>query len=218
MLRRAGSLGRGGAGLGGAGWGGHAEWGHLRRFFGTSSHLSPSPSGLVFLVSPPGSRPPPPPPPPFSLPGGPEHLPALSPCFHSLHSVPHWGTLPCTDAPYKLGPVTLVPHAWLPSWTHVPNWFRDPTTLPSFPFLSFCFRTVKFSGVGTGGERRPIENLKQTLGQAQTLPYVPGLWGYTGLLFFPSGSLHSHCPADSPTPTSPQPGLGQPPRASSTVP
>lgn len=45
-----------------------------------------------------------------------------------------------------------------------------------------------------------MSDVKQTLGQAQTLPYVPSLWGYTGLLFFPSGSLHSHCPADSPTP------------------
>lgn len=26
---------------------GAAEWGHLRKFFGTSSYLSPSPSGLV---------------------------------------------------------------------------------------------------------------------------------------------------------------------------
>lgn len=62
------------------------------------------------------------------------------------------------------------------------------------------------------------KNLKQTLGQAQTLPCLPGLWGYSGLLFFPSGSLRSCFPAASPTRPPLWPRPRQPPQASGTVP
>lgn len=55
----------------------------------------------------------------------------------------------------------------------------------------------------------------ETCGQAQALPCLSG--ANTGLLFFGSGSFHSHHPADNPI-TSPRPAHGQPPQSSGTGP